>query len=147
MAGSSPSSRARRSPCRPPASGAPKTLVLYGRADGTLPGDVELGCDVTGPDGGDVGLKVSTLAAIGAEERTVGSVRLTPLATVRKFSAGWLLACSGPAARARQPLYLLGESRPPLPSGSVAGFAVLSLVLGAGALLALRGAGRAPVSV
>lgn len=122
-------------PVRLPSSGPfGTTLVLVGRTGGERPADSELGCNVTTADGHDVGMKVSTLAALGAGERTVGGQVLTPLATVKDFDGGFVLTCSGPAAAAAQPLYLLGDRRRAVPGGVLAGFGVTCLVLGTVAL-------------
>lgn len=120
------------------------TLLLYGRAGGERPGDQALGCDVTNQSGDDMGRKVFTLAALGAEDRTVDGTALQALATVDEFDGGWLLTCSGPAAISAQPLYLLGEERRPIPRPVIASFGLVCLALGAGGLaLARRDAGRA----
>lgn len=114
-------------------------LVLYGRWTGEdRPGDGALGCDVTTPEGDDVGLKVSTLRALGAGDRRVGDDVLTPLATVQGFDTGWLFTCTGQAADAAQPMYLLGERRPVISRPIIASFGVMCLALGAGGLAVAR---------
>lgn len=114
-------------------------LVLYGRADADrLPSDRELGCDVTSADGHDVGLNVSTLAALEAGKRTIGSDMLTPLTTVSSFAGGDVLTCSGPAARAAQPLYLVKDRRSPVPRLFVAAFGVFIIFFGVASWFVLR---------
>ncbi len=114
-----------------------RSLVLYGATGGARPDPGELGCVVTGPSGAPVPTAVDTLAALGAGERTVSGVTLTPLATVRSSTRS-SLRCSGPIARSAQPLYLLGERRRPVPRLLVASFGVAALGLGAAALAVLR---------
>lgn len=124
-----------------PPSGAfdAATLVLYGRS-ARDPSERELRCEVTTADGRETGgIKVSTLAAFRVSERTVDGQTLTPLAVVSDYTEGWLFTCTGPLARAAQPLYLVGERTRLVPPGVIAPFGVLCLALGAGALMLARG--------
>ena len=123
-----------------PPSGAfsAATLVLYGRA-ARDPSERDLRCDVTTADGRETGgIKVSTLAAFRVGERTVDGQTLTPLAVVRDYTEGWLFRCTGPLARAAQPLYLGGDRTRLLPPGVIAPFGLLCLALGFGALMLVR---------
>ena len=124
------------------------SAVLYGAVAESepRPDERDLGCVRTGRDARPMRIGVDTLAALEAGDRTVSGTALTPLATV-KLSKGSTLTCSGPVARSAQPLYLLRDSRRPVPRALAAAFGAVALVMGGAALAVLRthGRGRSPL--
>lgn len=131
-------------PVELPSSGifGARRLVLYGRPGNPLPRPAQLGCMVTDGAGEEVGLHVSTTRALGRDQHTIDGQVLEPLAVVHDVESGWLLQCVGEAARSRQPLYLVSDTRSPIPKGPAVTFGVTALVLGTGGIAAFGSSGR-----
>ncbi|WP_380164469.1 hypothetical protein [Jannaschia sp. R86511] len=108
-------------------------LVVYGAADGGRPELEALGCEVT--DGGG---PLSTEEAAGQDRIVVDGVGLVPLVSF-PGREGYGLVCTGPAAVAAAPLYLVpgATSRSLVPLGAYS-VAALGLPLGTVGLLMLR---------
>lgn len=108
-------------------------LVVYGGSDGERPTLDELGCQVT--DGGG---PLSTAAAASEGRIVVDGRGLVPLVSF-PGREGYSIACSGPAAAAAAPLYVVpgATSRSLVPLGGYS-VAALGLPLGAVGLLMLR---------
>ena len=117
-----------------------RTLVLYGRnPNHDFVADADLGCTVRDGAGEEMSRpRLYTLAALGGDDRPVDGQSLTPLGEVSRFEKGWRLACTGPAAAALQPLYLLDSTQRAVPRWLAVSFAGLFLAVGTVALGASR---------